>query len=90
MRELFRELVVGKRRVRLEQERDTVQAWTIGLRSAQATVGKLPELSKLLRVMPSPDDKTTTAKHLVVLHMLSARYGIPLRKTRLRRVRADG
>lgn len=73
-----------------EDERDTVRAWTIGLRSGQAFAGKLPDLSKVLKppVEKPRSERTRTDRDLTVLHMLSARYGIPLRKTRLRRVPA--
>ncbi len=60
----------------------------VGLRSGQAMAGKLPDLAKILkRFSPQPpSERAVTTRDLSVLQMLSARYGIPLRKTRLRRV----
>lgn len=50
---------------------------------------KLPELETLLAKQPA-ERKQTAAQQRTVMQMISARYGVPLRRVRLIRKDVDG
>jgi hypothetical protein len=80
MRELYRELVVAKRRTEDEHDERMTLAWTIAGLSRQK---KLPNLKTLLaKRKPRPQ---TAGEMRTILHMLAGQYGGRLRKARVPR-----
>jgi len=76
---LFREFVVSKQRQEDEHDRDMRLAWTIeGLRRQK----KLPALKSLLTKRRARTQ--TVHEQRAMLEILSAQYGIPLRKAKPR------
>lgn len=73
---LFREFVVAKRRNEDRNDERMVLAWTTAALIRQK---KLPELQKLLS-RRHRDRPQTKQEQVAVLHQISARCGIPMRK----------
>lgn len=86
--EVFREFVVAKRRDVDEATTQAAQTWSIGLRVGQALAGKLPDLKVVLAQVTGQTTRQTVDEQRTVLHMISHRYGIPLRKAKSRRKKA--
>lgn len=81
---MFREFVVAQQRQEDDRDRDTVVAYSI---AALSRAKKLPDLRVLLA--RNKRRKQTVSEQKSMLHILSAQYGIPLRRRpKGRRIRA--
>jgi hypothetical protein len=58
-----------------------VLAWHTAALCGAAWAGKLPKLESVLRRPGS--QQQTPSQQKTVIHMLSARYGLPIKRTRL-------
>jgi hypothetical protein len=85
IRELFREFVAARERAQDEHDRLITQAWWM----ANLSRKKPPALSTLIKQRHTEVAQTVSQARTVV-EILSAQYGIPLRKTRIRRAAAKG
>lgn len=73
--------MAGRRRFIQESDTRVVLAWQTAAMVGLAWAGKLPKLEAILK--KRWNEPQQREEQVNVLHMLSARYGIPLRRTRL-------
>ncbi len=85
IRELFREFVAAKRRMRDEAEARVIHAWHTAVFVGQAWAGKLKSLKEILPRRVS--EVQSVAQQTAVFQTISAKYGIEPKRVRL--VRKD-
>lgn len=78
-REYYREREAATERWRDDADRDVALAWRSATFSAQAMVGKLPDLSVALAQSRGESGRQTVAQQLAQLKTLSKTFGYPLR-----------
>lgn len=78
MRQLFRELVVARERAMDQHDRMVTHAWLSAMLHRQPK--KLPALKTLLARREAQPQSTGQMR--TMLHVLSAQYGLPMRKAK--------